>query len=340
MSVLLKSLDKQVIVITGASSGIGLATARSAAVAGAKVVLVARNGEALEAIVEDIRTKGGSAIYVEADVSKREELERVAERTIAEFQRFDTWVNNAGVDIFGLIDQISDEDSRQLFETNFWGTVYGSRIAANHLRLRGGALINVGSVASDRAFPLQGIYSASKHAVKGFTDAFRMELEHAGAPVSVTLIKPAAIGTPLPSHAKNYFDREPRLPSPLYSPQEVADAILFAAVNPRRDIHVGSVSRIFSLLGFFAPGLSDLIAKATQFEASKRNVPAKMRTNNLHRAGIDGGIVRNDAEHRVMRPSLYTRATMHPVMTLGLLGLGYLVMSSAGRSRHRRLPRP
>src|SRR5213076_34618 len=109
------------------------------------------------------------------------------------FGGFDTWVNNAGVSVYGRIEQVPIEDLRKIFETNFWGVVYGSRIAMEQMKNTGGggALINIGSTLSDRAIPLQGMYSASKHAVKGFTDALRIELESESAPVSVTLIKPA-----------------------------------------------------------------------------------------------------------------------------------------------------
>ena len=131
-------------------------------------------------------------------------------------------------------DSSSEANAWRLFEINFWGTVYGSLIAAEHLKRRGGALINVGSVASDLALPIQGMYSASKHAVRGFTDALRMELEEAGAPVSVTLIKPTSINTPLPQHARNDTDREPKLPPPVYEPEEVAMAILHAAQHYRQ----------------------------------------------------------------------------------------------------------
>jgi NAD(P)-dependent dehydrogenase (short-subunit alcohol dehydrogenase family) len=204
MAVSLKPLNNQTLVITGASSGIGLSTAQKAAAAGAKVVLASRNEQALAGIVREIEAKGGQAIYVVADVSKREDVQRIADTAIEKFGGFDTWVNDVGVSIWGRIEQVSDEDHRQLFETNFWGLVYGSTIAAAHLKKRGGALINLGSVASDQAIPLQGMYCASKHAIKGFTDALRMELEEEGAPISVTLIKPAAIDTPFPQHAKNY----------------------------------------------------------------------------------------------------------------------------------------
>ena len=198
----LKTIANQVIIITGASSGIGLATAHMAASQGARVVLVARNEAALIDAVERIRGTGGRAMYVVADVAVAQDLEKVAQTVIQEYGGFDTWVNNAGLGIFGRLEEVSDEDSRRLFDVNFWGLVYGTKVAAAHLKNKGGAIINLGSVVSDVAFPVQGMYCASKHAIKGFTDAFRMELEEAGAPISVTLIKPASINTPFPAHAK------------------------------------------------------------------------------------------------------------------------------------------
>ena len=200
MKIHLKPLEEQTIVITGASSGIGLVTARMAARNGAAVVLAARSGDSLQQLENEILQAGGEAAHVVADVSKVEDVAKIAEVAKENFGGFDTWVNNAGVSIYGKIEEIPIEDMRRLFDTNFWGLVYGSLEAAKHLRKFGGAIIQIGSEVGDRAIPLQGIYSASKHAVKGFTDAFRMELEKEGAPISVTLIKPAAIDTPYPHH--------------------------------------------------------------------------------------------------------------------------------------------
>jgi len=189
----LKPVEEQVIVITGASSGIGLATAQAAAQRGATVVLAARSIDTLERICKDIEGAGGRAIAVEVDVGRREDVERLAQTVIDRFGRIDTWINNAGVAIYGRLDQVSEEDSRRLFDTNFWGVVNGSLAALPHLRTQGGALINVGSEVSDAVVPLQGMYSASKHAVKGFTDALRIEVEELDdAPVSITLIQPTA----------------------------------------------------------------------------------------------------------------------------------------------------
>jgi NAD(P)-dependent dehydrogenase (short-subunit alcohol dehydrogenase family) len=160
-----------------------------------------------------------------ADVGREQDVRRIAEDTIRRFGGFDAWVNNAGVSIYGRLLDVSIEDQRKLFETNFWGVVYGSRVACDVMRRRGGALINIGGALSDRAIPLQGTYCASKHAVKAYTDALRMELEKEGAPISVTLIKPSAIDTPYKRHAKNYLLVEPDNPPPVYAPELVAEAI-------------------------------------------------------------------------------------------------------------------
>ena len=193
------------------------------------------------------------------DVADEPALRRVAAEAISRFGRIDTWVNCAGISIYGRLMDVSLEDQRRLFETNFWGVVNGSRIAVQHLQKEGGALINIGSTLSDRAVPLQGIYCASKHAVKAYTDALRMEVEHDGLPISVSLIKPGAIDTPYAEHAKNYLANEPTVPPPVYAPEVVAETILYCAEHPVRDVFAGGGGKMLSFLGNLAPRRTDKV---------------------------------------------------------------------------------
>jgi NAD(P)-dependent dehydrogenase (short-subunit alcohol dehydrogenase family) len=314
-----KPLREQVIVITGASSGIGLATARAAARQGARVVLAARNAAALDDIVHDIQEHGGEARAVVTDVSRREDIEALAAEAVRAYGGFDTWVNNAGLSIFGRLEEVSDADHRRLFDVNFWGIVYGSTVALQHLKRRGGALVNLGSVASDLAFPIQGMYAASKHAIKGFTDALRMELQEEGAPVSVTLIKPASIDTPFPEHAKNYMTRAPKLPPPVYDPADVAEAILYAAEHGPRDVYIGGGGKLMSALRKRVPAVTDWMGAAVLSKTQKAGVAGRDRNGALYEAGRDGA-VRGGSPHHVMR-SLYTQASINPVLT-GILLAG------------------
>lgn len=315
----LRKLDEQTMVITGASSGIGLVTARMAARRGARLVLAARSEEALKQLTDEIRAAGGEAIAVVADVGREEDVRRIADAALHRFGGFDTWVNNAGVSIYGKLLEIETADLRHLFETNFWGVVYGSLAAARHLRGRGGAIINLGSTLSDRAIPIQGMYSASKHAVKGFTDALRMELEADGAPVSVTLIKPGAIDTPYPHHAKNYMETEPTVPPPVYAPEVVAEAILHCAEHPERDVFAGGGGKAISMTEKYAPRLTDKVMEWTMTGMQKSGEPPRPREDN----GLDhpsGELQERGGGHAyVAETSLYTKASLHPLMTTALL---------------------
>ena len=337
MKVKLKKLEDQVMVITGASSGIGLVTARMAARRGARLVLNARNEEALGEIVDEINSSGGQSVYVAGDVGYIEDVRRVADEALRRFGGFDTWVNNAAVSIYGRVLDVTLEDHRQLFETNYWGVVHGSQVACERLRRSGGALITVGSVLSDRAIPLQGTYCASKHAVKGYTDALRMELEEEGAPVSVTLIKPSAIDTPYIQHAKNYLPAEPLNPPPVYAPETVAEAILHCAEHPERDVYVGGGGRVLSSLGENAPRLTDRVMEATMFNLQHSDRPSPVgRTDSLHAPSEDGR-ERGHYPGYVAESSLYTKASLHPLLTGALVfGAGLALTALLPRARAAR----
>lgn len=339
-----KKVADQVIVITGATSGIGLCTAKMAAARGAKLVLAARNEDDLLTACEETRALGGTARHVVADVGDPEAVQSIADTAITAFGRIDTWVNNAGGSIYGRIAEVDLADMRRLFETDFWGVVYGSRVAVSTMRDKGGVLINMGSVVSDQAIPLQGIYSASKHAVKGFTDALRMELLEEGVPVAVSLIKPSAIDTPFIKHAKNYMDVEPTFPPPGYDPDVVAEVILACAEQPQREITVGGGGRAQTALGAVAPGLTDWVMSKTMIRAQRSDLPPRHRDTLYGPTAYDGG-ERGGYEGHVLRSSAFTSARMHPMTLvaaaagLGLVTFGALraVALRADRRQVRRL---
>ena len=334
MGVSPKKLSEQVVVITGASSGIGLATAREAARRGARVVLVARDDHDLRRATDAIRAEGGRAMYVAADVADFDEVAQAAERTVDAFGGIDTWVNNAGVSIYGRIADVPLADARRLFETNYWGLVHGSLVAVSHLKRAGGVLVNVGSVLGDTTMPLQGHYSASKHAVKGFTDALRIELDEERAPVAVVLVKPAAIDTPYPEHAGNHLGVEPKHQGPVYAPELVAAAILDAAEHPRRDVKVGGSAKVFTTLETFAPRLADKFKQATSFSGQRSDRPAR-GDSTLYAPRPGGGRERGQYPGHVRTTSTFTSASRNPVATvLGAAAFG-LGVALVGRARDR-----
>ena len=316
----LKPLSEQVVVVTGASSGIGLATAQLAAQRGARVVMAARSRDALAGAVDLINQSAGPdrASFVEADVGLHEDHEKIAAFALARYGRIDTWVNNAGVLVFGKLEELAEADMRKLFETNFWGVVHGSLVAARHLKGEGGALINVGSLESDRGLPLQGIYAASKHAVKGFTEVLRTELQAEGAPISVTLVKPGTIATPLPQHARVAGANEPQFPPPLYSAEAAARVILAAAEKPIREAYVGGAARLFGSLAAIAPKAVDWVSEKFLLPGQISDRPVTP-TDNLHHGQAEAETA---GEQRASggRPSLYSVAARNKVATVAVAG--------------------
>ncbi len=341
MAVHLRPLEDQTIVLTGASSGIGLVTARMAARRGARLVLAARTEDALRDLAEEIARNGGEAHAVVCDVGNQEDVRRLRDAAIDRFGGFDTWVNDAGIGMFGRILDIPVDDMKRLFDTNVWGVVHGSIAAAEYFRDRaqhrgergfGGAIINVGSVVSYQAIPLQGPYVASKHAVLGFTDSLRQELEHDGIDVSLTCVMPNAIDTPYPHHAPNYMGVEATLPPPVYAPETVARVILRAATHPTRNITVGGAFKTQTALNKVVPGLIDAFMRTFVWDQQRREDEPigrrELRGLEAPSGRTEFGALheRGDMDRWTMPFSAYTEARMHPLAATAVLaGIGLLV---------------
>ena len=336
----LKPVAEQVIVVTGATSGNGLAIAQAAVAKGAAVVLVARNADALGKVQADLSSSGGRVAVCVADVSDGADVQRIADVAVSNFGGFDSWVNNAAAATYGTLEQVPIEDHRQVFDVNYFGVLTACLVAARHLRSRGGgAIINIGSILSDRAILEQGPYCATKHAVQALTDTLRMELERDSSGISVTLIKPAAIDTLFPEHARNFMDVPPRLPPPLYQPSVVADAVLFACSHPRREMYVGGGGWLAAKLASFAPRLTDFVMEAVgaplQQKPGDPGDPA--RRDNLYEAKADGA-TRGSQHVHARGTSLLVQVQKLPggVATAATLGVGAaLVLARGVRARRR-----
>jgi short-subunit dehydrogenase len=252
-----RPLTEQVVVITGASSGIGRETAHQLARQGASLVLVARNEAPLQETATEVEALGGRALVVAADVAIPEQMQRVADQAARHFGRIDTWVNGASVATYGTVEQTTIDEMRRIIEVNLLGAIYGAKAALPFLRQTGGTLITISSVTGVRAVPLLSAYSAAKHGIVGFADALRMELDRDRAGVSVTTILPYGINTPFFNHARSKLGVLPRATPPAYDPSAVAEAILWAAEHPTREIVVGGAGKGVALMQRMSPALLD-----------------------------------------------------------------------------------
>ncbi|WP_029007031.1 SDR family oxidoreductase [Azospirillum halopraeferens] len=252
----MRALDK-VVVVTGASSGIGRATAIDFARRGAAVVLSARSDEALHEVARECLDAGGRAMVVPADVTDQAQIHHLARRAIDAYGGIDVWVNNAGVIAFGRFEEVPDDVFAGVIATNFLGTVHGCRAVLPHFLERGeGVIINNASVVSTVGQRYATAYVASKFAVRGFSETLRQELVDEPG-IHVCTVMPGTVDTPLWQHGANFTGRAIRPPGPVSAPETVAAAIVDLAERPRREVFVGAPGRVAEIQQAMAPGVSE-----------------------------------------------------------------------------------
>ena len=327
-------MHPSVVAITGASSGIGRATAILFAQRGWRVGLIGRSAETLDAARHGVVTEGGTAAIAVADVADSGQLEAAAAEIEAALGPIDVWINNAGVGVYGKFMDIPERDFRRLTETNYYGTVNGTRVALRRMLPRNhGTIVQVLSAVSYRGMPLMSPYSGSKYALRGFTEAVRAELTNDRSRVHLTMVHPPAVNTPFYNHATLHLDTPVRPPPPVYQPELIADAIYLAATSRRREVKVTEQTIALALGNKLAPGLMDYLAGKLGVapQLADRDDPVAERDPNLDRPGRNNAIHGPfDAESLSSSPQMWANRNRDAIgFGLGLIALAWL----AGRAR-------
>ena len=280
----MKAAASKVVVVTGASAGIGRATVRAFAARGASVGLIARGHDGLEAARSEVEAAGGRALVLVCDVADDAQVEAAAERVESELGSIDVWVNNAMVTVFGPLHALTPAEFRRVTEVTYLGTVYGTMAALKRMRPRNrGVIVQVGSALAYRSVPLQAAYCGAKSATRGFTDSLRCELIHEGSKVRLTMVQLSAFNTPQFDWAHCLMKHAPQPLPPIFEPEVAAKAIVWAAQRRRREVWVGWPAVKAILGNRVIPGLLDRMLARSAFEGQLTDQPvAPDRPDNLH----------------------------------------------------------
>ena len=317
----------KVVVITGASAGVGRATARAFAHEGAKVALIARGQSGLDSTLRELELIGGSAMAIAADVADAQALDDAADRIEHELGPIDIWVNNAMVTVFAPVNQIGADEFKRVTEVTYLGGVYGAMAALKRMRMRNrGTIVQVSSALAYRSIPLQSAYCGAKHALAGFVDALRCELIHEHSKIHVTAVQMPALNTPQFSWARNKMPHRPQPVPPIFQPEVAADAILYAASHRRRNVPVGAPTWLAEWGQRFVPGLLDNYLGRTAWSGQQTSEPDNHeRADNLFSPveGDPGAHGRFNKRARGSSWALWVEKN-RPALGLGLLAAATL----------------
>jgi NAD(P)-dependent dehydrogenase (short-subunit alcohol dehydrogenase family) len=300
----------EVVVVTGASAGVGRATVRKFAKHGARIALLARGVDGLNAAQREVEKLGSEALMIPTDVADAEQVEKAAAQIETELGKIDIWVNNAMTSVFSPIKKMTPEEFRRVTEVTYLGYVYGTLAALKRMLPRNrGVIVQVGSALAYRGIPLQAAYCAAKHAVQGFCDSLRCELLHDNSNVKVTMVQMPALNTPQFGWVKSRLAHKAQPVPPIFQPEVAAEAIYFAAHNPRREFYVGLPTVEAIVADKIAPGLLDRYLARTGYDSQQYDgAEDPNRPDNLWQPvpGDHGAHGQFDARAKSWSPQLWT----------------------------------